>query len=92
MKRLTLQTQNNWRYVKDGGPADLIHIGFAVSRWYVNVCASLFGFGVGLTLWLKQPELSSWGGVVGEAVKTYAWEPIETDGWAGDPQGREKAP
>jgi len=23
---------------------------------------------------------------------TYAWEPIETDGWAGEPQGREHAP
>jgi hypothetical protein len=25
-------------------------------------------------------------------TRTYAWEPIETNGWAGEPHGREKAP
>jgi hypothetical protein len=79
MKRLTLQTQNHWLYVKDGGSVDLLHIGGAASRWYVSAFVSLLGFGVGLTLWLEQPLPP-------------AWEPIETDGWAGEPQGMEHAP
>jgi len=27
-----------------------------------------------------------------ESKRTYAWEPIESNGWAGEPQGREHAP
>ena len=55
MSRLTLRTENQWPYVRDGGGIDLLRIPVSVNRWHVSVGVTLLGFGVGLTWWIRQP-------------------------------------
>jgi hypothetical protein len=96
MKRLTLRTENQWRSLKDGAGVDLLRVSFVCNGFQVGAGITVAGFGLGLTRWKR--ETTSWGAVIGAAIggyvepRTYAWEPIESNGWAGEPQGMEKAP
>jgi hypothetical protein len=90
MKRLTLRTENQWRWLRDGSSLDLLRLSFEANAYFAGVAATVLGFGVGVTFWMRVPT-ATWGDVIVEP-QTYAWEPIETNGWAGEPQGMEKAP
>jgi len=103
MKRLTLRTENQWRSLKDGAGVDLLRVSFVSNGFQIGAGITVAGFGLGLTYWKR--AAGSWGGVIGAVIggyveprvyardpQSYAWEPIETHGWAGEPQGMEKAP
>jgi hypothetical protein len=89
-QRLTLRTENQWRSLKDGAGVDLLRVSFVCNGFQVGAGITVAGVGLGLTYWKR--AAGTWGDVIGAAVRTYAWEPIETNGWAGEPQGREHAP
>jgi hypothetical protein len=98
MKRMTLRTENQWRSLKDGAGVDLLRVSFVRNGFQVGVGVTVAGFGLGLTYWKRAFGLpityTDEAGRVWTAhcSATYAWEPIETHGWAGEPQGMEKAP
>jgi hypothetical protein len=107
MKRLTLRTENQWRSVKDGAGVDLLRVSLVCNGFQVGAGITVAGFGLGLTYWKRAAgswggivgtavgvyvQLSSGEWKKARDNITYAWEPIETDGWAGEPQGREHAP
>ena len=77
MSRLTFHALNQWRYLADGGTLGLIRLDAVTNRMQVSVGVTLLGFGIGLTYWKRAAR---------------EWEPIEVDGWGGEPQGREHAP
>jgi hypothetical protein len=102
MKRLTLRTENQWRSLKDGAGVDLLRVSFHANAFQVAAAITIAGFGIGLTRWAKRwgeeydPEqigsvsmsIAGRSTCVGDGIplRTYAWEPIETDGWAGVPE------
>jgi len=86
MKRPTLRTENQWRSLKDGAGVDLLRVSFVCNGFQAGAGITVAGFGVGLTYWKRET-------IVWTCLDTsrtyYAWEPIESNGWAGEPQGRE---
>jgi hypothetical protein len=90
MKRLTYRTENQWRWLRDGSSVDLLRLSFEANAYQAGVALTVVGFGVGLTFW-RSLTLECVGSLR-DAMKSYAWEPIESNGWAGEPQGREHAP
>jgi hypothetical protein len=105
MKRLTLRTENQWRSLKDGAGVDLLRVSFVCNGFQVGAGITVAGLGLGLTYWKRAAGTWGGviGAAVSSYVEwpydggtwrttdgmTYAWEPIETNGWAGEPQGRE---
>jgi hypothetical protein len=89
-QRLTLRTENQWRSLKDGAGVDLLRVSFVCNKCQLGAGITVAGFGLGLTYW-KVPRRveAEWPATW---TRTCTWEPIETNGWAGEPQGREHAP
>jgi hypothetical protein len=100
MKRLTLRTENQWRSVKDGAGVDLLRVAFVCNGFQVGAGITVAGFGLGLTYWKRAADFDikfrmRWNRSTGFQTLTqtghsnghvsFAWEPIETDGWAGEP-------
>lgn len=75
MSRLTYSRENQWRWLSSGSGIDVFRVSATANRFVLSVAVTLFGFGAGVSYWIKVPLA--------------AWEPIETNGWAGEPQGRE---
>ena len=91
MSRLTYALVNDWRYLRDGCGLHLLGLEVVLNRMQASVLIRLLGFGIGLTYWKRAAR--EWKPVAPiSPARSYAWEPIETDGWAGEPQGMEKAP
>jgi hypothetical protein len=61
----------------------------------IGCALTVAGFGFGASFWLVHVDWPTHTDI--SPSRTYAWEPIETDGWAGVPEqgvesGMEKAP
>jgi hypothetical protein len=95
VKRFALNAWNDWRWVERSRvDVTLLRCNFDYMRGlFVSVDVVLLGFGFSLSWYVNGLEpTGTWGDLAGAALNTYAWEPIETNGWAGEPQGREHAP
>lgn len=91
MSRLTYALANDWCWLRDSGGIDLLRLSFVNDGWHVSIAVALLGFGIGLAYWKRAAR--EWKPVAPiSPARSYAWESIETDGWAGEPQGMEKAP
>lgn len=78
MSRWTLRTSNDWTWLSDsGGGVDLLRLTVVNDAWHASIAFELLGFGIGLTYWKRAAR---------------EWEPIEHDGWGGEPQGMEHGP
>jgi hypothetical protein len=83
MKRLSLNAWNDWKWVgRYSVDVTLLRANVDFLRGhFISADVMLLGFGASLTYYFN-PASTKWT----------AWEPIETNGWAGEPQGMEKAP
>ena len=77
MSRFSWRFDNDWRWLRDGGSVDLLLLTVANDYFHASIAFALLGFGIGLMYWKRAAR---------------EWEPIEHDGWAGEPVGMEKAP